>query len=217
MVPGWPFFLTFARNSFQPVVSMRFVHCFLLFTFFVTACEDYTPVPKPRAYPRVIYPEKTYKPFDASYCSFTFEMPAYATIEKDTSFFDEKPKDECWFNLDVKQLNAKIYCSYNPVRSRKDLDELVADAFAMTNKHNIKASYIDETQVRRPADKVYGIVFNVEGAAASSYQFFLTDSTRNFLRGALYFNTQSRPDSLAPVIAFMKKDLDQLVGTLKWQ
>ncbi|MBV6439152.1 MAG: hypothetical protein EPGJADBJ_00788 [Saprospiraceae bacterium] len=183
----------------------------------LSSCEDYTPVPKPRAYPRVVYPEKTYKPFDASYCNFTFEMPAYATIEKDTSFFDEKPKDECWFNLDVKQLNAKIYCSYNPIRSRKDFDELVADAFAMTNKHNIKASYIDELHVHRPEDKVYGIVFNVEGAAASSYQFFLTDSTRNFLRGALYFNTQSRPDSLAPVIAFMKKDLDRLVGTLKWQ
>ncbi len=144
-------------------------------------------------------------------------MPVYATIEKDTSFFDAKPNNECWFNLDVKQLNAKIYCSYNPIRNRQDFDELVADAFAMTNKHNIKASYIDEFQVHRPADKVYGIVFEVEGAAASSYQFFLTDSIQNFVRGALYFNTQTRPDSLAPVIAFMKKDMDKLVGTLKWQ
>jgi gliding motility-associated lipoprotein GldD len=196
---------------------MRFAFCFLLFAFFIVACEDYTPVPKPRAYPRVIYPEKIYKPFDVAYCNFTFEMPAYASIEKDTSFFDAKPRDECWFNLDVKPLNAKIYCNYNPVRSRKDFDELVSDAFAMTNKHNIKASYIDEIQVRRPEDKVYGVIFKVEGAAASSYQFFLTDSTRNFLRGALYFNTQSRPDSLAPVIAFMKKDVDKLVETLKWQ
>lgn len=194
-----------------------FALCLLFFVFFQTACEEYTPVPKPRAYPRVVYPEKVYKPFDASYCNFTFEMPAYATLEKDTVFFDEKPKDECWFNLDVKQLNAKIYCSYNPINSRKDFDELVSDAFAMTNKHNIRASYIDEKQVHRPDDKVYGIVFNVDGAAASSYQFFLTDSTRNFLRGALYFNTQTRPDSLAPVISFMKKDLDKLVETLKWQ
>jgi gliding motility-associated lipoprotein GldD len=192
-------------------------HSQLLLLLLLASCEEYAPVPKPRAYPRVVYPEKEYKPFDASYCHFTFEMPVYATIEKDTSFFDEKPKDECWFNLDVRQLNAKIYCSYNPIRSRKDFDELVSDAFAMTNKHNIKASYIDEFQVRRPADKVYGVVFNVDGAAASTYQFFLTDSTRHFLRGALYFNTQARPDSLAPVIFFMKKDIDRLVGTLQWQ
>jgi gliding motility-associated lipoprotein GldD len=199
------------------MLAMRLAICLLSFAIFQTACEDYTPVPKPRAYPRVIYPEKVYKPFDASYCNFTFEMPAYATIEKDTTFFDEKPKDECWFNLDVKQLNAKIYCSYNPVHNRKEFDKLVADAFSMTNKHNVKASYIDEIQVRRPADKVHGVIFNVEGAAASSYQFFLTDSTQNFLRGALYFNTQARPDSLAPVIDFMKKDLERLVGTLRWQ
>ncbi len=199
----------------RPILHFPFF--LLLFALLLSACEEYTPLPKPRAYPRVVYPEKVYKPFEASYCNFTFDMPAYATIEKDTSFFDEKPKDECWFNLDVKQLNAKIYCNYNPIGSRKDFDGLVADAFAMTNKHNIKASYIDEIPVRRPADKVYGVVFNVEGAAASSYQFFLTDSTRNFLRGALYFNTQTRPDSLAPVIAFMKKDMDRLVSTLKWQ
>lgn len=180
------------------------------------SCEEHTPFPKPRAYPRVVYPEKVYKPFEAAYCNFTFEMPAYATIEKDTSFFGEKPNNECWFNLDVEQLNAKIYCSYNPIRSRSDFDELVADAFVMTNKHNIKANYIDEIPVRRPNDRVFGLVFDVEGAAASSYQFFLTDSTSNFLRGALYFNTQTRPDSLAPVIEFMKKDLDMLVNTLRW-
>ena len=195
---------------------LHFPFFLLLFSFLLPACEEYTPLPKPRAYPRVVYPQKEYKPFDASYCNFTFDMPAYATIEKDTSFFDKKPEDECWFNLDVEQLNAKIYCNYNPIRDRKDFDELVSDAFAMTNKHNIKASYIDEIPVYRPADKVYGVVFNVEGAAASSYQFFLTDSTRNFLRGALYFKTQTRPDSLAPVIAFMKKDLDRLVSSLQW-
>lgn len=188
-----------------------------LFFALLAGCEDHTPVPKPRAYPRVIYPEKVYKPFDASYCHFTFDMPVYAQIEKDTAFFDEKPKDECWFNLSVPALNAQFFCSYYPVNSRKDFDELVSDAYAMTNKHNIKASYINEIPVRRPEDRVYGIVFNVEGAAASTYQFFLTDSTRNFFRGALYFNTQVRPDSLAPVINFMKKDLDRMVGTLKWQ
>lgn len=194
-------------------LPLLLIACCLL----LVSCEGYTPVPKPRAYPRVLYPVKAYVPFDASYCHFTFDMPAYAQIEQDTAFFDEKPKDECWFNLSVPKLNAKIYCSYYPVNNRKDFDELVADAFAMTNKHNIKATYIDETRVNRPEDRVYGVVFNVEGAAASSYQFFLTDSTRNFFRGALYFNTQTRPDSLAPVIDFMKQDIDRLVGTLKWQ
>ncbi|MCY7328736.1 MAG: hypothetical protein LH618_09325 [Saprospiraceae bacterium] len=190
---------------------------FLLFILLLpTACEERIAVPKPRSYPRVVYPEKAYQPFEASYCHFTFDMPTYATIERDTAFFDEKPRDECWFNLNVPALNATIYCSYYPLKSRKDFDELVKDAFEMTQKHNIKASYIEEIPVHRPADHVHGIVFHVEGAAASSYQFFLSDSTRNFVRGALYFYAKARPDSLAPVVYFIKKDLTRLVETLQW-
>lgn len=188
----------------------------VLLLLFLFGCEEYTAVPKPRAYPRVVYPEKAYKPFDETYCGFTFDQPVYATIEHDTTFFEEKAKDNCWFNITVKQLNAKIFCSYYPIRNRAGFDELVKDAYQMTNTHNVKASYIEESRVERPEDKVYGVVFNVEGPAASSYQFFLTDSTRNFVRGALYFNTEARPDSLAPLVKFMRVDLDRMVGTLKW-
>jgi gliding motility-associated lipoprotein GldD len=179
-------------------------------------CSDEPPIPKPRAYPRVVYPEKAYKPFDETYCGFTFDQPVYAKIEHDTTYFDEKAKDDCWFNILVPQLNAKIFCSYYPIRSRAGFDELVKDAYEMTNKHNVKASYIEELTVSRPEDNVYGVVFNVEGPAASSYQFFLTDSVKNFVRGALYFNTEARPDSLEPVVKFMREDLDHLVSTLRW-
>lgn len=185
--------------------------------FIFSGCTGTVTVPKPRAYPRVIYPEKTYKPFQEGYCDFTFEQPAYAVIERDTLFFEEKPKSDCWFNISVPSLNAKIHCSYYPVKDRKDFDGLVQDAFTMAQKHNLKANYIDEYVVDRPKSRVHGVVFQIEGPAASAYQFFMTDSTRHFLRGALYFNTQSRPDSLAPVVDFMKQDVDRLIETLEWK
>lgn len=194
----------------------RWVAGLMMLAICWAGCDGYVEVPKPRAYPRVDYPKKAYKPFDETYCGFTFDQPVYATIEHDTTYFDEKAKDDCWFNITVKQLNAKIFCSYYPVHDRAGFDELVKDAFELTNKHNVKASYIDEIQIERPEDKVYGVVFDVQGPAASSYQFFLTDSVRNFVRGALYFNTEVRPDSLAPVVNFMREDLDRLVETLKW-
>ena len=181
------------------------------------ACNNYVPVPKPHAYPKVIYPEKGYQKFHESYCNFTCEVPKYAQIERDTTFFDEKPRSDCWFNVSVPDLNAKIYCSYYPVTGRARLDELIQDAFTLVQKHNIKASYIEEIPVHRTEDHVHGIVFSIEGPAASSYQFFVTDSTQNFLRGALYFNTQARPDSLAPVLRFMKQDVNHLVETLRWE
>ncbi len=182
------------------------------------ACDEESYAPKPRAYPRVVYPVASQdQTFDKAFCNFTCQLPGYAKVEKDTKFFDEDPKNECWFNVVVPELDAKIYCSYYPVRSRADFDELVSDAFEMVNKHNIKASYINQQLVSRPQDKVYGIVFDIEGAVASTYQFFLTDSTRHFLRGAMYVETQARPDSLAPVIHFMKNDVNKLVSTLKWR
>lgn len=188
----------------------------VVLAFLAFGCEDFVPVPKPRAYPRVIFPEKKYQPFDESYCRFSFEMPQYARIEQDTTYFDKRPDSDCWFNMNVPALNAQIHCSYYPVTGRQRFDELVQDAFTMAQKHNIKANYIEEIPVHRTADRVHGIIFNIEGATASSYQFFVTDSTRNFLRGALYFHTQSRPDSIAPVLNFMRQDIDKMVATLKW-
>lgn len=205
--------LVYKNNPITSLLLAGFACCCLLLT---AACDEAVAIPKPRAYPRVIYPKKEYQPFDKSYCSFTFDMPKYAVIEQDTSFFDQKAKNDCWFNLQVPALNAKLHCSYYPVTSRARFDELVQDAFTMAQKHNIKASYIEEISVHRPADRVHGVVFAIEGPAASAYQFFLTDSTANFLRGALYFNAQSRQDSLAPVVAFMKQDVNRLIETLRW-
>lgn len=199
----------------RPIVPVLF--CIIVLSLAQACGDDYVPVPKPRAYPKVTYPEKAYQPFEEGYCGFTFDMPVYSKVERDTTFFDQKPGSDCWFNLNVPSLNAKLHCSYYPVTSRERFDELVSDAFTMAQKHNIKASYIEEIPVHRPDAHVHGIVFSIEGATASSYQFFVTDSTRNFLRGALYFNTQARPDSMAPVLAFMKQDVNRLVETLKWE
>jgi len=48
-------------------------------------------------------------------------------------------------------------------------------------------------------------------------QFYLTDSTKNYLRAALYFNTQPRLDSIQPVLNFIKKDIDVMIGSFKWK
>lgn len=182
----------------------------------LTACEDDIALPKPHAYPRVEYPAKAYKPFNSDNCGFTFEQPVYSIVERDSTFFDQKAGSDCWFNLTVPSLNATIHCSYFPINNKTHFDELIKDAFEMVNKHNVKASFIEEIQFQKTTNKVYGMIYNIEGAAASPYQFYATDSVNHFLRGSLYFRTQSRPDSLAPVIAFMKKDVNKLVETLKW-
>lgn len=199
----------------MPISPRRLFVALLACVLLPAGCEEPVYTPKPRAYPRVVYPTRAYQPFDRSYCAFTFEYPRYATIEQDTAFFDDKPANTCWFNVYFPDFNARVHCSYYPVTGRSSFDKLVADAHELANKHNLKANYIDEFRIEKP-NHVSGFCFNIEGPAASPFQFYLTDSTRHFLRGALYFNTQARPDSLAPVFDFLKQDIMQMVNTFSW-
>ncbi len=185
----------------------------------LTACSNEpVPAPRPRAYPKVVYPQKQYQPLDAGYCPFTFSYPSYTRIEQQKLFFDERPAHDCWFDVYYPQFDARIHFSYYPIgQAGKDLNQLWQDAFELADWHNKRANYIDELRINRPEAKVSGIAFEMKGAAASPYQFFVTDSTNHFVRAALYFNTQSRPDSLAPVIQFVKEDIVHLLETFQWQ
>lgn len=192
-------------------------YLFLLFiigTCLLSSCEEVVYTPKPRAFPKVEYPEGTYLSFDRDYCNFSFQYPDYAKIEQDTSFFGEKPKNPCWFDMNIAALSSQLHFTYYPIESREDFDQLRDDAYRLANEHNKKADYIDELPIKK--ESVSGVVFDIEGEVASPFQFYLTDSTNHFLRGALYFNAQARPDSLAPVHDFMKKEVLKMIDSFEW-
>jgi gliding motility-associated lipoprotein GldD len=189
----------------------------LTIVFVFTQCEDPVYTPKPRGFPKVEFPtDSTTKTFTASYCDFSFEYPAYMQIQQDSTFFDKTPVHPCWFDLYIPEFDSRLHCSYLPVGAQKSFDELRSDAFELANWHNKKANYIDE-QLIQTRNGVEGIFFDFEGPVASRYQFFLTDTTRqHFLRAALYFNAQARPDSLAPMYDFLEKDIDRMIKTFRW-
>ncbi len=187
----------------------------LLLSFFISglllSCGgNYSP--KPRAYFRIEFPEKKYQTYQAE-CPYRFDYPIYTKIHP----AEDKNAKPCWMNLDYEEFNARLYLSYYPVVSRKQLDQLMEDARSLAFKHSIKASAIDEAIIHYPNRKVYGIYYTIEGNTASSVQFFLTDSTKNYLRGALYFNETPQMDSIRPVLQFIKKDLDVMIKSFEWK
>ena len=196
----------------------RLVAVLLLLSCFWQACQsDVVFTPKPRTFPKIDFPNKAYQPFQEGYCQFSFQYPTYATIERDTAFFEELPINPCWFDIVIPNFDARVHCSYFPIENKPaTFEKLRDDAFRMVNTHNIKASYIDEYKIEK-SSAVTGFVFNIEGPAASPFQFYLTDSTNHFLRGALYFNTQARPDSLAPIFEFLKLDIMNMINTFEWE
>ena len=190
---------------------------FLMFCLIPTGCEEPAYTPKPRSFPKVEYPERTYLTFDAPFCDFTFEAPSYLEVQQDSLFFDEPPLHPCWFDLFYGTFGSRIHLTYSVPGREKSFEEMRADAFTLANKHNVRASYIDEFVVKTP-NGVEGMVFDFEGPSATPFQFYLSDSLeQHFLRGSLYFDTQVAPDSLAPVYDFIKTDIMHMINTFRWK
>lgn len=178
-----------------------------------TACgddDDEVFIPKPKGYPRIHFEEKTYRLYD-SLCPYSFEIPTYAFINNDKHL----GADPCWINVNFPKYNAQIHLSYKEVTN--NLDTILNQSRDFAVKHQIKATGIDETVIIRDSANVYGLVYDISGNTASNVQFYLTDSTQHFMRGALYFNAVPNIDSLKIVVDFLRKDIVHMIQTFQWK
>lgn len=195
---------------------MKFKLLLILSILFIVSCnEEYTP--KPNGYFQLDLPEHAYQPYKNEVCPCTFDIPTYAEVEQEDHFFDENPEHPCWLNINFPSMNATIYLSYKDVRDRAKFEKVIEDGYKMTFKHSQKADFIDEQWIEIPQHRVFGYQFDVGGDAASSTQFFLTDSVKHYVRGALYFKSTPNIDSVLPALEFLKKDMEHLIQTLEWK
>jgi gliding motility-associated lipoprotein GldD len=166
--------------------------------------------PKPRGYFRIDFPDKEYQLYNDT-CPYTFEYPRYGAIVPDDDYLSEP----CWMNIEFPQYNGKIHISYKPISG--NIGALLEDSHTLAYKHTIKAQAIDESLFLDSAHRVYGMMYDISGDAASAVQFYATDSIAHFLRGSLYFYLQPNSDSLAPVIEFFREDIIHLIETIRWK
>jgi gliding motility-associated lipoprotein GldD len=194
-------------------MKIKLIVLFLLIVF-ISCNSDYTI--KPRGYFKIDFPQKAYQKFDNPSYPYSFEYPVYGQVAKDSLFFDEKAENPYWINIDFPRFSGKFYISYKEVGKNK-FDSLVNDAFTMSYKqHTYKASAIEPIPFTTP-NNLSGIYFNLKGNTATANQFFITDSVKHFLRGALYFDAVPNEDSLRPVNNFLQQDLQHLINTLRWK
>jgi len=191
--------------KFKSLYTLVFI--LLVIVAAVSCKEEYTP--KPRGFIRIDFPEKKYSLYECSR-GYTFEYPVYAKVSGDSNL-----KHPEWLNIDFPQFDAKIYLSHIRITGNPNIH--ASESRDLVYKHTIKAESIEENLINLPEKKIYGIFYDIKGNAASSVQFFITDSISNFLRGSLYFNTQPNQDSLAPVIQFIRQDIDHFIKSLEWK
>ena len=184
----------------------------LVIACFAVSCDrqsDY--LPKPRGYFRIDLPEKAYTKVDTIE-KYSFECPDYALITPDPYSPDEKN----WVNVEMPQFKGSIHLTHKQVDD--NLGEYLEDMHTMVTKHLQKANGVRDSLIVNDEHHVYGLFIEMDGkGVATPMQFYLTDSTKNFVRGALYFNFQPNNDSMQPVINFIRADIDHLIETFEWK
>jgi gliding motility-associated lipoprotein GldD len=183
----------------------------LILLFILGSCGgDY--LPKPKGYNRIDLPERGFKTLADSF-PYNFEHSVNALVEQDS--FNLKDKNR--INLHYESLGGTIHLTYFDLDAEgKDIKTVVNDVINLTAKHQIKAYGIEESMMVTPKGYT-GVVAELSGEVPTQFQFFVTDSTKNFLRGALYFNTAMKNDSLAPAIEYIKVDMIHLINTLEFK
>lgn len=172
--------------------------------------NDY--VPKPKGFNRIDLPKVKYTQLLENH-PYTFQYSSQAIIKKDSSSWAEPH----WIYVYYPAYNAMIQLTYKPLNNDPaKLSKLINDAYKLAAKHNQKAYSIQNLVMKTPSGKT-AMLMELEGEVPTYLQFYTTDSTQHYLRGALYFNTALKSDSLAPVIEYLKKDVIKMIKTLEWK
>lgn len=188
---------------------MKYVILILVFTM---GCGNSDYLPKPKGYNRIDLPPHEFRSLPDSF-PYSFMFSKHAKIVKDSSWISER----YWIDLVYPEMGANIQVTYKPVNNKQDLaKEFITDSYRLTSQHNVKAYAIEEKILELPNGD-YASVTELEGEVPSQFQFHVSDSTRHFLRGALYFKTSTKNDSLAPVIQYLKEDILYMLQTLEWE
>ncbi|APT22621.1 gliding motility lipoprotein GldD [Flavobacterium columnare NBRC 100251 = ATCC 23463] len=176
----------------------------LIICLSITSCKNDI-MPKPKAYLSLEYPNPHYINFKKA-CGYDFQYNSLSTI---------KDQGECNFHIDYPKLRATVYLNYRPVQN--NIEILLRDAQKLTYEHVVKADNITEQPYINSEHKKFGMFYEVGGNAASQSQFYVTDSTKHFLMGSIYFYAKPNFDSVLPAAHYIKNDLKILMESLKWK
>ena len=187
-------------------------YCILALTLIsFLSCKDEV-LPKPSAQLRLDYPEATYRIANLP-LPFMFQQNSLSKAIEDVRLNEQNKS--VGINIKYPTQKATIHLTYKPIKD--DLIDLLRDTQNFTQKHTIKADEILSEFYENKEERVFGMLYEVNGNAASQAQFYLTDSINHFLSGSLYFYAKPNYDSLYPAVEYLKKDVKKLIETLRWR
>jgi gliding motility-associated lipoprotein GldD len=192
-------------NSVTMLRPLKFNLILLLTSVLLASCNE-DALPKPRAQLALQYPEAIYDKLATDNCPFTFEVNEHARV---------LAKRDCSMKIEYPSMDATVYLNYAPIND--NLTQLLMDGQRLSYTHNKMADVIADYPFLNRDKRTSGMMYEVEGNAASNAQFYVTDSTSHFLTASLYFYSKPNYDSIYPAIDYVKKDMVKMIESLKWK
>ncbi|WP_029906969.1 hypothetical protein [Prevotella sp. 10(H)] len=182
----------------------------ILFTFLFVfvSCNEHTPQPK--GYSRIDRSKTELMKFDYKYFSFLYSADSKVEeVKKEAS-------EGYWFNINYPAYNAIIYCTYLSIDS-KVLNKALEDSYQLAYSQSLKANAIQQSLFEDSLHNKTSIIYDIKGMVASPVQFYVTDNQSHFLRGSMYFDQTFVPDSVAPIVEFLRDDIRGIIESLEWK
>ncbi len=189
-------------------MNSRIVFSLLISFFILGACKEDSPIPKPPTYLKANLPAHNYHK-EVVEDLFSFDVSDLYTL---------KSSNNCNYNyceqeIDLgREINGVINLFYKRVAHKDSLPSLINFSNKEVCIHRTYKIFITFKLKR-----VFGTLFELKGNVATNYQFYLTDSTENFLRGEVLLNCVPNYDSLRNVLAYIKEDLEVMMNTFEWK
>jgi len=193
----------------KKIVMLKQLPILAVLSAFLVSCEDEMPIPKPPTYLRVEIPPSIFKSFTDD-CGFKLEMPDNYSIDSSQNI-----KGACNKVIDLGPLNGSMFIYYWDVE--EPLSYYINNANDEVGNHKLKATRIEDLQIKRPKDRVFGTQFELQGNVATPFQFYLTDSTKHFLTGSMYFYAKPNFDSILPAASYIKEDIRRIMESFEWK
>lgn len=179
--------------------------CILLLLLAAGCTRNRGGIPRPEGFLRIDRADTAWRPSTSDF-PLTFEIPVSA---RET----HPDRHLSWLNIAYPDYRATLWCSYLEL-TPQNRERLFRESRDLVYRHITRAADISAQAYADEALPKYALLYTLAGDAATPLQFVVTDSTTYLFRGALYFDTPVRPDSVAPVIGYISDDIRHLIETL---
>lgn len=193
------------------VLFFEVIIIFFLSNALITFFDSPNSIPKPRTYLRVNFPEHQYHD-DAAFGIFKVKAADIFTLKD----FKTDEKGQSTQEIDLGPINGTLRLVYRKFETKDSLANLISSAHKEKEFHKIMADRIDFENIIDFNRNVFGTFFNFKGNTAVNYQFYLTDSTSNFVWGEVELNCRPNYDSLKQSNDYLKVDLLKFVNSIEW-